>query len=173
MNTGLDDSDPIAPFEDRGAFGHLRLPSNHVAAEVSNALHARAEALVSKAYVKLGAGKPHLAQELAARAAALDYDEHQQCRPGYWAAHMMLFNAVTDALEEAAEDEPSWLYAALEVLGAGDSLSLSVGARAMRDVLADVADDYEVTAAEKTVIRSRIGTGWDRTPWRPRPGAIL
>lgn len=165
MNANSDDLDQAAFsaafFGDTGAFAHFRRASNHVAAEVSQGLRARADTLVSKAYGKLCAGQHEQALQAVARAAALDFDEHEQCHPGYWAAHMMLFCAVTDALEEAASDDRSWLPRSLEVLDARGTGTPSGGARAMCDVLSIVAQEYDISAAEGKLIRSRIGTGWD------------
>ena len=65
---------------------------------------------------------------------------------------MLLFTAVTDALEESDEDDTAWLDAALDVLASAGA----VGRSAMAFVLSDVPGDFEVTRQEEKRIRRAI-----------------
>jgi hypothetical protein len=89
----------------------------------------------------------------------LDYDRHEQTAPAAYAASMMLFSAVTDALERSAEGDSRWLDTAVEVTssasGWGQSemrhvLLVVSESRTIRDAVAKVAERAELRDATLT-----------------------
>ena len=45
------------------------------------------------------------------RACSLPYDEREGTNHGRWGAHMLLFNALSDAAEESDDTDSTWLDA--------------------------------------------------------------
>ena len=86
------------------------------------------------------------------RAVALNYDEHEQAAPAAFAASMMLFHAVTDALEVSHEGDSRWLDAAVEVMSAAGGWAQSE----MRHTLLVVRQDYAIEPRESRTIRDAV-----------------
>ncbi len=96
------------------------------------------------------------------RAAALNYDDHEQTAPAAFASHMMLFDAVTDALEGSVEGDRRWLDAAVATL-----LSAGVwGQSEMRYVLLAVRQDYATELSESRTIRDVVADVPERAELR-------
>lgn len=97
-------------------FGDVQYVSGRTRAPFSKALLTAADNLLAKADRALTNGDPDRARHFVDRAAALNYDEHERTTPAAFAASMMLFTAVTDALERSREGDSRWLDAAVETL---------------------------------------------------------
>jgi hypothetical protein len=82
----------------------------------------------------------------------LNYDRHEQTAPAAHAASMMLFNAVTDALERSAEGYSRWLNAAVEAMSSASGWAQSE----MRHVLLVVRQDYVIEPRESRTIRDAM-----------------
>jgi hypothetical protein len=96
------------------------------------------------------------------RAVRLQFDEHEGAAPAALEVHMGLFCAVTDAAEQAAEDDERWLDGALHVLAHAEEPA----ACDLRDVLIAIDQDYTLSAHERRRIRSAIATVPDRAELR-------
>lgn len=124
--------------------GNVELASGRALAPFSRASWAAADNLLTKAARSLDEGDDDRAEGLVRRAAALAYDTHENGAPAAFAVTMMLFSEVVDALEECAEDDERWLDAALDVIDSGGDVARS----AMRGVLADIRQDFEISRSE-------------------------
>lgn len=71
-----------------------------------------AQNLLQKAFVA-AATDLEKADRLIERAAAMPYDEREESFPGVQGAVQMLYEAITDDMEDADEDDHEWLGAAL------------------------------------------------------------
>ncbi len=97
----------------RGPLRDVVIASNLVAQRFSQASAAAAENLLDKALRSLAEGDEVRANVLITRAVSLPFDEHEEVRPGRWAAHMMLYLALSEAVDESYEDDDTWFDAAL------------------------------------------------------------
>jgi len=88
------------------------------------------------------------ANHFIVRAVALQYDEHEQTAPAAEAASMLLFNAVTDALERSGQGETDWLNATVATLASAEGW----GRSEMRHVLVAVCQDYLLDSLESRTI---------------------
>lgn len=104
-----------------------------------------AENLLFKARRALFEEDPERAARYVERAVQLPFDDHEEVQPAGHAAHMMLFNLISDELEEADEDDDDWLQAAARVFETAD---LTLRAE-LRDVLEDVAGANDLTKSER------------------------
>lgn len=98
------------------ALDHVVRNSGGMRNELSWAALEGAENLLEKAVRAVRAGDEGRATALIERACRMPWDDGHEMFPGPWAAHMMLFVAITDALEVSGEDEEHWLDAALPLL---------------------------------------------------------
>lgn len=139
-------------------FGDAELVSGQTLAPFSRAGLSAADNLLAKADRAMSAGDLQRAGDLIDRAAALTYDRHEQTAPAAYAASMMLFNAVSDALEDSPEGDSRWLDAALEALSATDGW----GQSEMRRTLLVVRQDYVIEPSEKRTIAGAAAEVPDR-----------
>jgi hypothetical protein len=143
----------LAELADR-PLGDVELASGRTLAPISRGLWSGAENLLGKAVRALRTGDADRAAALVARATSLPFDEHEKSAPAALAAHLMLFSLVTDVLESSPEGDQRWLDVAIEVLDSSDELAR----QDLRDVLAAIDQDYELTAAEHRRLRAAIRT---------------
>ncbi|GAB3446459.1 hypothetical protein GCM10027517_28750 [Phycicoccus ginsengisoli] len=105
----------LAQESDRG-LGSADLFKHRALAPFSRAGQEAAGNLLSKAADALARDDTPRAERLVARALDLPYDEAEEAVPAAWQAHMVLYMAVSDALEGSEPDDELWLDAALLVL---------------------------------------------------------
>ena len=129
-------------------FGDLEFVSDRTRAPFSRALLAAADNLLAKADRALTNGDSDRARHFIDRAAALDHDEHERTAPAAFAARMILFVAVTDALERSYEGDSRWLDAAVETLSSADGW----GQSEMRHTLLAIRQDYVIEPGERDTI---------------------
>ncbi|MEH0108999.1 hypothetical protein V6N00_04610 [Tersicoccus sp. MR15.9] len=141
-----DDVDFLADDPHR-ALEAVRDASNHTIGPYSQALAIGAMNLMSKAVAADGAER----ERLVDRALALPFDEHDQTYPAAMAAHMQLFMAVTDRLEESDDDENDecWLDGATAVLRYSSAESRAE----MHHVLEAIDHDYELDRPTRIRVR--------------------
>lgn len=118
----------------------------------SRAGQAAADNLLDKAVRALEADDTDRARRYADRAARLPFDDHEEAAPAAWAAHLRLFGVVTDALEASEPENHRWLEAALAVLETAEEPARFD----LRDVLADIVQDYELPKTERRRLRAAI-----------------
>lgn len=132
--------------------GDALLASGRTLAPFSQALGLGAENLLVKAIDALEAQDEDRATALVRRAVGLPFDEHEEVVPAAAAAHLMLFNLVTDVMEDSPDDDERWLDAALGILSDSDGPArLDV-----RDVLVAIAQDYDLTQNERRRLTAGI-----------------
>lgn len=141
----------LAKEADRG-FGDIAFFKHRATSAFSRASSEAARNLLHKAQRALDDDDTERARAYVMRALQLPFDEAEELLPVAWEAHMLLFTAVTDALEESDEDDTAWLDAALDVLASAGT----VGRSAMASVLSDVPSDFEVTRQEEKRLRRAI-----------------
>ncbi len=148
MGTGPEDDEyGLGRLFDRG-LGAAQIISNHTLSPFSEAGLQAADNLLAKARRRFASGDDARAIALIERAAALPYDTHEEAAPAAIAARMMLFNAITDEAEEAAESDSRWLDAALQILETSDESARCE----LRDVLLAIRQDYALTKQEERAI---------------------
>lgn len=140
------DEFPRALFEhlDRRAdrpFGDLQARSGRTLQAFSFAGQQAAENLLVKAGRALDAHDVDRARSLVDRAVRLPFDEHEGAAPATLAVHLDLFCVITDAAEQADQDDVRWLDAALEVLNTAEQPAVFD----LRDVLAAIDHDYTLS----------------------------
>ena len=133
--------------------GDASLASGRTLQPFSRALQEGAGNLLDKAAAARHQGDLERSTAYVCRAAALPYDEHEDIHPAVFSAHIALFSEVTGALEESEAGDRAWLTTALEVLDQADG----VGAVALRNVLAVVAQDFTLESPEVRLIRRTVG----------------
>ena len=143
-------------------FGDVEARSGRLLQSFSFAGQQAAENLLVKARRALDDHDRDRARALVERAVELPFDEHEGAAPAALAVHMDLFCAVTDALEQAAEDDIRWLDAALTVLTGADQRA----ACDLRDVLVAIDHDYRLSRLEHRRIRAAIAAVPDRAELR-------
>ncbi len=132
--------------------GDAQLASGRTLAPFSHALGLGAENLLVKAIDALAAQDEDRATALVRRAVGLPFDEHEEVAPAAMAAHHLLFNLVTDVMEDSPDDDERWLDAALAVIDGPDRFARLD----MRDVLTAIAQDYDLTRSERRRLRGGI-----------------
>lgn len=115
--------------------------------EQSRGLWDSAANLLDKIAIALLDDDQPRAQTLAARAAALPYDEREEIWPGVFVAGQQIFNTLTDAVEEWPVDDSSWIGIVEDM--ATESELASVEMRHVAAVLAHTATLVELSAIEK------------------------
>ena len=141
----------LAKESDRG-LGDIEFFKHRAISAFSSASSEAARNLLHKAQRALDDDDTERARAYVMRALQLPFDEAEEVPLVAWEAHMLLFTAVTDALEESDEDDTAWLDAALDVLANAGT----VGRSAMASVLSDVPGDFEVTRQEEKRLRRAI-----------------
>ena len=106
--------------------------------------------LVAKAVRARMRGDADRAAVLVERAVQLPYDDHEDWWPALQAVSMALFDAVTDDLEAAEEDDQRWLDRALAV----HARSAGIGRQELAHVLDVVAQDYHLNHGEQRRLRA-------------------
>lgn len=143
-------------------FGDLELESGRTLQPFCIAGQRAASNLLAKAIRALDNDEPDRARSYVDRAVRLPYDRHEQSHPVATEAHMVLFCLVTDELETAEEDDSRWLEVAITA-----QASASEEARCtMRDVLMAVDHDYNISRAERAVLRSATADVLERPELR-------
>jgi hypothetical protein len=117
---------------------------------------------LAKADLALANGDLERAGNFVDRAVALTYDEHEQIAPAASAASMMLFNAVTDALERSPEADSRWLDAAVQALSSASGW----GQSELRHILLDVRQDYVIEPRESRTIGKTVAEVPERAELR-------
>lgn len=140
--------------------GDVTLVSNRARSTFSHGLQAAAENLLVKALRAIQAGDSRRAETYVARAVHLDFDDHEEVHPAWLQAHMLLFEAVTDALEECPDDDHSWLDAALAILPECGEYALPE----LQQVLATIDHDWRLEPRESRRVRAALGD----FVWTPR-----
>lgn len=130
--------------------GPAELVSNEALASFSDGMWVGAENLLTKAVRALRSGDGGRAERLVSRAVALPFDDHEGSAPAAMVAHFMLFSVVTDAFEDCEEGDQRWLEPAVDLLGSVQDY----GRLDLRDVLAEIDEDYDVTPEEHGRIRA-------------------
>lgn len=143
-------------------FGDVELMSGRTLAPFSRAGLTAADNLLAKADRALADGDLERAGHFVDRAVALNYDRHEQTAPAAYAASMMLFSAVTDALERSAEGDGRWLDAAVEAMSSARGWAQSE----MRHVLLVVRQDYVIEPRETRTIGDAVATVAERAELR-------
>ena len=133
-------------------FGNVELVSGRTLAPFSTAALTAAENLLTKAERALADGDLERASHLVGRATALDYDDHEETTPAAFAASVMLFGAVTDALERSSEGDSRWLGAAVTAL----TTATGWGQSELRRTLLDIRQNYAVEAEESRTVRDAV-----------------
>ena len=125
-------------------FGDTELVTGRTLQPFSRASAQAAHNLLEKALDALAAGDHDRAARLVDRTARMPHDDREDTAPGALAAHMMLFDVVTDELEASSEGDSRWLDAAISVLETTDDRARFE----LRDVLTTIVQDYYVEFAE-------------------------
>ena len=131
--------------------GDVTLRSNHVMRGFSDGLLQGAENLLLKAADAIERGDAERAAHLVQRAIRLPFDPHEGRVPALWAAHMILFDNVVDAVEDGA---PGWLDIAFAIL---ENCGPDAAAH-LRYVLVVVRRDWILDPAEERLIDAKLGT---------------
>lgn len=97
-------------------FGDTDRVSGQTLQPYSFGLQRGARNLLDKAVRALHAGEPERAAHLVDRALTLPYDDHEESVPAAMMAGQLLYDMLSDAVEESDADEDLWLDAALTVL---------------------------------------------------------
>jgi hypothetical protein len=143
----------LAELADR-PLGDVELASGRALAPISRGMWVGAENLLVKAVRALKSDDLDRAAALVERATSLPFDEHEESAPAALAAHMILYSLVTDVLERSDEGDYRWLDVAIEVLDSSDEFAR----QDLRDVLAAVDQDYELSAAAHRRLGAAIRT---------------
>lgn len=153
-----------AYFQERSdqPFGDAELVSGQTLAPFSRAGLTAADNLLAKADRALANGDLERAGHFVDRAVALNFDEHEQTAPAAYAASMMLFNAVTDALERSPEGDSRWLEAAVQALSSAGSW----GQSEMRHMLLVVRQDFVIEPRESRTIGRTVAEVPERAELR-------
>jgi hypothetical protein len=132
--------------------GDVQLVSGRAVQQFSRPLHVGADNLLLKALRALEQGDRERARGYIARAARIPFDEFEEEHPGLLSAHMTLFAAVTDALEECAPGDAGWLDAALRVLGScGEDARLD-----LLRVLDEAQQAWQLEGRERRRVRAAV-----------------
>jgi hypothetical protein len=126
------------------AFGRVRYGHVEPGAPLGPGVLA-AENLQEKVLLAVERGDEDRAERLLARMAQLPVEPQIEVRPALWIAHNTLFMAITDDLEDAGEDDDSWLEHVLRVLDGASPF----GRRIIVGVLRSIMQDYELTPRER------------------------
>lgn len=132
-------------------FGDVEAVSGATLQPYSRALHYGASNLLDKA-LRWWEEDRARALRYVDQAVALPYDPHEESYPAALAAHLVLFEAVTDELEAASLGDSRWLDAALAVLRA----TTNSARFDLRDVLQTVDHDFGLETIERRRLRAAV-----------------
>ena len=135
------------PVSTADAMAALRRSSHDLRASVSQDQRLAAETLLDNAAAALDEGDDARARMLVERTKALGHDEHEDVEVCTMAAHMGLFNLVSDVLEE--EDDLVWVDAARMVL----RIAEGAGRDELLSVLQTLDQDAQLEPAEHDAVR--------------------
>jgi hypothetical protein len=141
----------LAKENNRG-FGDIALRANAAVSPFSSASMEAAGNLLAKARKALREGDRDRATRYVDRAVALPYDEVEEAAPAALEAHMALFMAITDELEDADADDQTWLDAALVVLDAAPEAARFD----LRNCLVSIDQDYRLSRREHRRIQKAL-----------------
>jgi hypothetical protein len=142
-------AEQMTKMSDRG-LGDVQLRSNLAVSTQSLTTARAARNLLTKARRDLAAGRGERAASYIDRALRLPYNETAEAPTAAFEAHMILFTAVSEALEDSTGGEPTWLDAAEATLP-------QCGEHAREDLLQTLRaldHDYPLSAAERRRIRA-------------------
>lgn len=138
----------MAEQSNRG-LGDISLRSTAALAPISRGQTEAATNLLTKAVRALDDDDEARAKQLVERAVALPYDDHEQVHPGASMACQLVFTEITETLEDC---EDHWVSALADTF-AGATPDAKF---ALRDVLTDILDDYNLTQEEQHRVRRLI-----------------
>lgn len=141
-------------------FGLARLASSMTMNQLSLASHEGATNLLTKAARALRLGDQDRAVALVERAVRMPYDEHEGVAPAAWAAHMMLFNLVADAIDGGDPEGSAWLDAAQELV----ARSGEPAAPEVRNALESIREGYQLDEDESRRLRTVVARIPERAP---------
>ncbi len=147
-------AEQMTRMSDRG-LGDVQLRSNLAVSTQALTTARAARNLLTKARRDLAAGRGERAASYIDRALRLPYNEAAEAPTAAFEAHMILFTAVADALEDSTEGESTWLDAAEATLA-------QCGEHAREDLLQTLRaldHDYHLSAAERRRIRAIASGG--------------
>ena len=122
----------LAKESDRG-LGDIEFFKHRAISSFSRASSEAARNLLHKAQRALDDDDTERARAYVTRAVQLPFDEAEEVPPVAWEAHMLLFTAVTDALEESDEDDTALARRRPRRAGErGSGWPVSPGLRAVR-----------------------------------------
>jgi hypothetical protein len=140
----------------RREFGNLARSSGRTLNERSMAELVGAENLLAKAVTSASAGDVDRSEQLLQRAAAMPYDAREEGSPGVRGATMLIYSLLSDQLEAAEYDDPTWLDVVLDVHPRLDGPGRAEVASVVHGfVLQDAF--FSVSPAEKRRIRQAFG----------------
>lgn len=153
MNRQLTDGvDAYLRAQQERGLGDVQLASGRSLQPFSQGLTEAATNLLVKAMRSLASGDRAKAQAFVERAVSLPFDEHEEWSPAAAAGEHLLYDAVTDAVEESAADDSAWLDAALHTLRTAGPRAALV----MRQVVGSVPEAYELGKDELRRLRAGI-----------------
>jgi hypothetical protein len=117
---------------------------------------------LAKAQIRLQRGDPDAARPYVERALKLPFDTHEEAIPAVWSAHMQLFIAISDDLEECEDGDHSWLHRAELLI----ERSSPVAATEVRHCLRDLMDGALPLSAKelKKLTQLTVGIPFDADP---------
>jgi len=142
-------AEQMASMSDRG-LGDIQLRSNLAVSGQSLTMSRAARNLLTKARRDLAAGCAVRASGYIDRALRLPFNDAVEASTAVWEAHMILFTAVSEALEASPEGESAWLDAA-------EAAVPKCGERAREDLLQALRTldhDYRLPASERRRVRA-------------------
>jgi hypothetical protein len=146
--------DPI--FGRRPEVGALARESGQTLNDISNAQITGAENLLVKAMASLATGDTERAEKLIHRVASMPYDSREEESPGIRAALMLVYDLVSDELEDSEHGDTAWLDVALEVYGRVDGAGKSHLASTLNGFVLQPAL-FTLDRDEKRRIREVVG----------------
>lgn len=138
----------LAEQSNRG-LGDIPLRPTAALAPISRGLDTAATNLLTKALRALDDDDEARAKQLVERAVALPYDDHEQVHPAASVANQLVFNEITDTLEDC---EDHWVSAVADTFAS----ATEEAKYALRDALKDILDDYNLTPEEQHRVRRLI-----------------
>jgi len=139
----------MASYRDPDPFnrplGEAQRTSNRTESEFSSASAMAADNLLTKAERRLQAGEDEQAAAFVQRALRLPFDKYEEVQPAPWSAHMALFMAISDDLEDSDEGDQRWLDRAETLLSSSGPAAESEIRSVLRSL---VSDAYSLSPTE-------------------------
>lgn len=143
-------------FGKRDEFARLTMSSGQQSNEQFNAQTDGATNLLLRAMKHLAAGDEAKAEPFIRRVAAMPWDEWQEMNPGVHAATMLVYNEVSDELEESNAGDTTWLDVALDVLAEVDGYGKADLASTLHGFVLQ-SDLFDLSRAETRRIKQAVG----------------